>query len=420
MPIKTKPTAAIEHYLERYAEPEARAITAHIPKEIIVQRIAQQENNDNTNAPHGYQHCLIIPAYNEQSDFVTRLANSEDSPVTDLEPTLLIVVINQPEHDDDTSRNQQLWDSIRQQGRILAQHDTFLWLRHTQNTSIDIILVQRFDKKIPSKQGVGLARKIGCDIACQMIKEGLLHSLWLHTTDADTHLPSTYFTSINTHTNNNPIENNTGISAFIYPYQHKNNNDTSLLNATQYYEQALTYYVDGLRHARSPYAYHTLGSCIASNAIYYCQARGFPKKSGGEDFYLLNKLTKLGNIIQLEKPVLMIDARLSERVPFGTGPAVQKILAMASPETEYYYYHPSCFTSLKQLLQNFLTIFSYKTKNRKDFSHYEPWLKKLDPELQNAIKKIKIEKLFRISTSKYRHKSNACVTATIGLTRLKH
>ena len=85
--------------------------------------------------------------------------------------------------------------------------------------------------------------------------------------------------------------------------------DDNIYAATKRYEQALTYYVEQLQQAGSPYAFHTLGSCIATPLSYYCHARGFPKKSGGEDFYLLNKLAKLGKILTVDSCILQIESR---------------------------------------------------------------------------------------------------------------
>ncbi|MGH1373875.1 MAG: hypothetical protein ACRBBW_17670, partial [Cellvibrionaceae bacterium] len=94
-----------------------------------------------------------------------------------------------------------------------------------------------------------------------------------------------------------------------------------------------------------PYAFHTIGSIIAVNQRHYCQARGFPKRSGGEDFYLLNKLCKLGDIARL-KPSILLEARVSHRVPFGTGPATAKILQALAAEEVITTYNPALFDQL--------------------------------------------------------------------------
>ena len=363
--FSTKEHATIRRYVEQYGEKEALEITPFI-----------QEKN--------YQHCLVIPTYNENGNFIQRIQHSELSQHT----LLLIVVINQPDDDDNTHHNQQLWDELSATHGTINSSSTHHYL-NLNNSLTDILLIDRFNHKIPCKQGVGLARKIGADIACQLIVNHQLDNGWIHHSDADTHLPKHYFFALH----QQPMQS---ASAAVYPYKHIYANEQTHYEATQYYEQALAYYVAGLTLAGSPYAYHTLGSCIASNAFFYAQARGFPKKAGGEDFYLLNKLAKLGKIVTLDNIELQIDARLSDRVPFGTGPAVEKIMAMASPDTEYMYYHPHCFNELSNLLTHFKRLFSYKTTDEATpmMSHYQAWMRLLSPALQDTLPLLGIEQLF--------------------------
>lgn len=363
-----KEHADISRYVERYGEREALEIAPSIQDKI-------------------YQHCLVIPAYNEKSDFIQRIHHS----ILSQHAVLLIVVINQPDNDNNTEHNQQLWDELSQSHTTINHSTTHHYL-HLNNSLTDILLIDRFNHKIPYKQGVGLARKIGADIACQLIVNHQLSNGWIHHSDADTHLPNHYFSALQ----QQALKHTPPASAVVYPYTHIYANEQAHYEATQHYEQALAYYVTGLSQAGSPYAYHTLGSCIACNAFFYAQARGFPKKAGGEDFYLLNKLAKLGKIVTLENIELQIDARLSERVPFGTGPAVEKIMAMASPTTEYMYYHPHCFNELSNLLTHFECLFTYKKTDSSvpEATHYQAWIRKLSPELQDALPLLGIEQLF--------------------------
>ncbi len=111
------------------------------------------------------------------------------------------------------------------------------------------------------------------------------------------------------------------------------------------------HYVLGLQHAKSPYAFHTLGSCLAINADAYMQCRGFPKRAGGEDFYLLNKLAKVGAIARLKGQCIRIASRRSDRAPFGTGPAIERLLSESGPCTDSaHFYHPAGFEALRCLL----------------------------------------------------------------------
>ena len=132
----------------------------------------------------------------------------------------------------------------------------------------------------------------------------------------------------------------------------------------------------GLRFASSTYAYPTIGSTIAISAYSYSAVRGFPCRSAGEDFYLLNKLAKVGNIQQLKAPIIVISGRLSERVPFGTGVGIKRILDTPDSEVELLFYNPIAFLALKKLLEKLRTcqeIINLKEYFSQD-SHFGPIL----------------------------------------------
>ena len=198
-------------------------------------------------------------------------------------------------------------------------------------------------KAIPAKQGVGLARKLGMDFGLNLIsqqfeRDGELVN-WLHSSDVDVVLPAGYF---------DVLAPNDAIAAIIYPFEHHAEQGYELSMAL--YDLSLRYYVDQLKWAGSPYAFHTIGSLIAVTPLAYAQVRGIPKKSGAEDFYLLNKLAKVGEVLSLDEPKVSITGRPSHRVPFGTGPALVKLQEMDDPLVNYTFYHPKIFYALKHLL----------------------------------------------------------------------
>lgn len=312
---------AQEQYLTRYAEPECQAIV---------------------NLPLGrFQHCLIIPCYGEAADFAQRLAAG---PLW-RQDLLVIVVINQPPGPPDPL-NRALFNHFQSWPKLASFQHLHLYGHPHQKSRW--LIVDRFqgERTLPRSQGVGLARKIGCDLAVQLHHLGHLDNEWLHHTDADTHLPKNYFA----------LPPTTGLSAAVYAFQHILTDTAAtpqkqkVYTATRWYELALRYYIAGLEWAGSPYAWSTIGSALAVSAVAYCQARGMPKKSAGEDFYLLNKLRKLAPIYQARDITVAIEVRQSARVPFGTGPSVEAILALKRPAVDYRYYHPQTFVGLKAWL----------------------------------------------------------------------
>jgi hypothetical protein len=223
-----------------------------------------------------------------------------------------------------------------------------------------VLLVDRFSNglKLPPKGGVGQARKTGADLAACLIHQRRVHSPWIHCTDADVRLPQRYFTCIDGLGGSPELET----AALVYPFRHHitaidkgadipDSHQQRIMQVTRLYEYSLRYYVAGLDFANSPYAFHTIGSTMAVNAAHYAKVRGFPRRQAGEDFYLLNKLAKVGSIRQLSSETdcepIEIAARVSDRVPFGTGAATGRIMALEDPAREFLLYHPAIFGLLR-------------------------------------------------------------------------
>jgi hypothetical protein len=287
------------------------------------------------NAPavsHRWQQVLVIPAYDEPPGFLSAL-----SQLGVCGRALIIVVINRPDSNPDTQANSLLRCAIAK----LPRSD-----EHTIEQGSDSVDLFCYDQDqlngpIPSSQGVGLARKIGCDIALLWQRQGAISSKWICSTDADAQLPSDYFSR---------LERAEDSVAALFPFVHVPGKSEEIDRATALYEIRLHQYVLGLSYAQSPYAYHTLGSCIAVKSQHYCEVRGYPKRSGGEDFYLLNKLAKVGPIASLGGECIALQSRVSHRVPFGTGPAIKKIIEYDSGDESTLFYHPQCFEVLRVVL----------------------------------------------------------------------
>ncbi len=276
---------------------------------------------------------LVLPVYRESPDLLVRLARS----LGGAGPALVLAVLNRPEQDRDGRANEPMRRAVaalpagapgcRQlaPGCDLFCHD-----------------LEALCGPTPRKQGVGLVRKIGCDIALQWMAAGAIDSDWLCCTDADATLPGDYFARLASVPD--------GSGSAVFPFEHLPGPDGECNTATALYELRLLHYVLGLEHAASPYAYHTLGSTLAVRAGCYARVHGFPRRSGGEDFYLLNKANKLAPVTRLGGEAIGIRSRYSSRVPFGTGPAVTSIAAAGDPGRQARFYHPMCFEALRVFL----------------------------------------------------------------------
>ena len=299
---------------------------------------AESEINFVHNLIHQWQHVVCIPAFDEAETLPLLLESLSKN-----NKLLVILVLNSPvsaTNTDASFRTQKLAELIKQQFSLQKIINDECELRQLNNNGSDLLLLQNYS--IPDKQGVGLARKIACDIACQLIHDNKILSPWIHNTDADVDLPADYLAGT--------LQLNNDTAAALYPFSHKINHQSKSQRSLQLYEYSLHYYVEALRWAASPYAFHSIGSTLLLHHKHYALARGFPRRAAGEDFYLLNKLKKIGEIQSLSKPFITLSGRSSSRVPFGTGPAINKINELKNSEADYLFYHPQCFLYLKKWL----------------------------------------------------------------------
>ncbi|NQX90120.1 MAG: hypothetical protein HRT77_15820, partial [Halioglobus sp.] len=304
---------------------------------VALQRYLQRHIERGLPAANGtrcWQQVLVIPAYRESPALLGNLRRLPSGPGK----TLVILVLNRPDQDRDTLANAALRNAVHGQPAL----DCSLFALN-QYSELYLLDLEQLRGTTPASQGVGLARKTGCDLALQWMSQGAISDEWIYCTDADALLPPGYFERLR------HVAKDTG--AAVFPFQHVNGDSYRCDRATALYELRLHHHVLGLEYAGSPYAYHSLGSCLALRGNHYAQVRGFPRRAGGEDFYLLNKLRKLGPIDRLKGAPIRIRSRLSSRVPFGTGPAVRNIATEEQPEAAAVFYHPVCYHVLSLLLR---------------------------------------------------------------------
>ena len=309
-----KVDTANARYRQRYLEPDLPA-----PPEIA----------------KPWQHVIVIPAYRERPTMLDSLLELSGTS----EPFLAIIVLNRPDRDEDRQANAELAAAIM---RLPLLHGTSQLYRLSEDSAVLLHNSESTRGPLPSDKGVGLGRKIGCDIAWQWIDAGVIDSRWIHSSDADARLPADYFQRTSAC--------DSDVVAVTFPFVHVAGNDRACNRATALYELHLHHYVLGLTYAGSPYAHHSLGSCLAMTANSYAKVRGFPPRAGGEDFYLLNKLAKVGAIKPLPGRCIELESRHSHRVPFGTGPAVARISSAGLSPTQFY--HPLGFHALRNVLHS--------------------------------------------------------------------
>ncbi len=198
-----------------------------------------------------------------------------------------------------------------------------------------------FPKLPPEHSGVGCARKLGMDEAVARFAElerpqGLILSL-----DADCRVASNYLQAVEANFARHPKSP----AAAVYFEHPLDGSHVGIIS----YELFLRYYVHALRFSGHPHAFHTVGSTIAVRAEAYVKQGGMNRRHAGEDFYFLQKLFALGDFSEVRDTVITPSARLSTRVPFGTGQAVGRMKAIG--HMGYPAFAPELFRDLQCLFR---------------------------------------------------------------------
>ena len=311
-----------------------------------------------------YGMVVVIPCYDEPDLFTTLISLKRCLPTQ--HPVGVLVVINSGERADEAVvlHNRDTYD------KLIA----FATEHNVPELSFHGLLCEGLPKK---HAGVGLARKIGMEWAIRGFlqsnnKDGVILSLDADCTVSENYLSSIekQFSTINT-------------NCCVFNFMHRvNSNEDSLPKAISQYEQYIWYYRDALKAIGFPYYYHTIGSAFAVSADAYVRVGGIGRQQGGEDFYFLQKLFQLGNTFELSKTFVYPEARFSERIPFGTGPALEKIIA--SSDGLLRVYSVESFLALKKFFDLRLNFY----KQTED--EIGRLIKQLHPSIQKFLNESKL------------------------------
>jgi hypothetical protein len=315
----------VQKHLDRHAEPEAQLNLSDLPDKKT------------------WRQVVVIPSFAEGFDLLLTLHSVEKAGPG----TLAVVVVNAPDdaapsdHEKNAATLQGIFDQAEKVVEISQAPPIHLAL----GPALDVLVVDRASKphRLPKKEGVGLARKVGADLALALIAAGRVAKPLIFCTDADAVVPGDFFERI-------PKDAHGQAAAWLFPFEHRLADSPGLAEAMLRYEIALRLHVVGLAWARSPYGYQAVGSTIVIDPLAYARVRGFPKKKAGEDFYLLNKLAKQGAIVRLAGAPISLAGRTSHRVPFGTGAALNKQMENAELKNPHRAYAPAVYPLLAATL----------------------------------------------------------------------
>ncbi|MEP1095996.1 MAG: glycosyltransferase family 2 protein [Cyclobacteriaceae bacterium] len=259
---------------------------------------------------------IVIPSFREtQLQQALDSINNCDPPKSEL---LILVVINEPAESttEITEINRKCLDSLK---------------KYDSNYEL-VFSYQKLPKK---KAGVGLARKIGMDEAVRIFEkvdeDGVIICY-----DSDCLCAQNYLIEIENHF----LDQKAKAGIVFYEHQLNGQNKEWIIQ----YESYLRYYISGLRYAKYPHAHQTLGSCIIVRSSTYQKQGGMNSRQAGEDFYFLNKVIPSGEFVEVNTTTVYPSDRVSDRVPFGTGKAVEQLM---HSKRSYEVYNPKIFEDLR-------------------------------------------------------------------------
>jgi hypothetical protein len=197
------------------------------------------------------------------------------------------------------------------------------------------------------KLGVGWARKTIMDgINSFAHTDDIILSM-----DADTVFDEKYLESVHRLFMLNPHA-----MALANPYYHPLTGDEVIDRAVLRYEIYMRYYALNMRLTGTPYCFSPLGSAMAATIKGYRKINGMTPKKSGEDFYFMQKLVKAGKVLMYNTEIVYPGTRLSDRVFFGTGPAM--IRGIAGQWSSYPLFNPNLFKEVKETINCFLQLFN--------------------------------------------------------------
>ncbi len=277
-----------------------------------------------------FRAAVVIPSLAEHATLPATLKSLAANPTYLLGETLILVVVNQRGDASaaETDNNRATLEDLPRWRQEYGVGN----LRWVDAASVGL--------ELPPKQGVGLARKIGLDLALSLLDYADADPL-LICLDADTLVRSDYLEAIRTHFATAPA------GGASLPFRHQRAADPAGQGAIDRYELFLRTYVLGMELAGSPYAFHTVGSAMACRASAYVTAGGINRRQAGEDFYFLQQLHKTCGVAPLTGTVVYPSPRSSQRVPFGTGRAVGEMLATGE---QLLFYQPRLFGIVEEWL----------------------------------------------------------------------
>lgn len=284
---------------------------------------------------------LCIPCFSEPDIILTLQSIQKTIAPTNVVEVIVLVNFSEAASLEEKQYNRETFKALQE----------FAPQFNTANCTLLPLLVEN----IPQKQaGVGFARKTAMDEAIHRFAYANNSQGIVLCCDADSLVAPNYVSEVIDYFAKN---SQCAVATLRFEHPLSGNLPAQNYNAIAQYELHLRYYVEALRAINFPYAYHTVGSSCAVRAQAYCRQGGMNKRQAGEDFYFLQKLFQAETVGEINNTAVYPSARISHRVPFGTGFAMKTMLE-ESDEPVYYTYTPKSFCVLQQFFAIFTQLYA--------------------------------------------------------------
>jgi hypothetical protein len=279
--------------------------------------------------------------------------------------TALYICVNQPDEYKTNPEKRHIFEQNQRTIEFIRQNFIDVPCKGVLQYAPTVHIIDRSSIGWDSKNhGVGWARKLLMDTINDVANpEDIIISL-----DADTEYPPTYFesvknifvsgvsTSLNDLNTDTERSRSARVIALSNPYYHKLTDNEAENRAILRYEIYMRCYHKNLVRIGSPYAFTALGSAMAVRVDAYRKMGGMAPKKSGEDFYFLQQLCKIGKVETKNLITVYPSNRLSDRVFFGTGPALIK--GVGGNWDSYPIYSPKLWDEIAKIYQKFENYFS--------------------------------------------------------------
>ena len=312
-----------------------------------------------------FHQAVVIPAFGEAKLIHHTLSSLDKNDISILKDTLIVVIVN---------------NAINSPESILENNQTTLKILKSAQYNFTLGVVDAASSKfeLPDKQaGVGLARKIGMDLALPHLSS--TDSL-IFCTDADTVLSKNYIKKVLIYFDT------TRAQAAVVGFSHLESNNKKEAEAIRQYEKYLLITAEKMRGAGSPYGYVAMGSTMVCTAEAYCAVGGMSRKKATEDFYFLQELSKFSGVYILPEILVHPSSRPISRVYLGTGFRMKQ--AQNGFDINMLYYSDAAF----HLLSKWINLGSNAWKMK--LSQLNKQTSSINPGLTDFLQKEEIENIW--------------------------